>query len=148
MKNVSTHSMINANDGELDLRLELEDIGTTDTALSFKILSALQISWPMESPKILGMYSFNFFFLLLFHIKFGLKKNFFSGIYAARDTESQLNYAEKMTQTDLFQPNFPIVSCKFKSDSLVSYSVMQSDRNSLKIDTFQKSIPSELMISL
>ena len=27
MKNVSTHSMINANDGELDLRLELEDIG-------------------------------------------------------------------------------------------------------------------------
>ena len=28
MKNVSTHSMINANDGELDLRLELEDIGS------------------------------------------------------------------------------------------------------------------------
>ena len=27
MKNVSTHSMINANDGELQLRLEIEDIG-------------------------------------------------------------------------------------------------------------------------
>ncbi|XP_023326004.1 voltage-dependent T-type calcium channel subunit alpha-1G [Eurytemora carolleeae] len=53
MKNVSTHSMINANDGELDLRLELEDIG----------------------------------------------------IYAARGLESPpVNYAEKTTQTDLFQP--------------------------------------------
>ena len=27
MKNVSTHSVINANDGELDLRLEIEDVG-------------------------------------------------------------------------------------------------------------------------
>ena len=28
MKNVSTHSMINTSDGELDMKLELEDIGT------------------------------------------------------------------------------------------------------------------------
>jgi hypothetical protein len=27
MKNVSTHSMINTSDGELDMKLELEDIG-------------------------------------------------------------------------------------------------------------------------
>ena len=27
--------------------------------------------------------------------------------------DAELNYAEKMTQTDLFQPNFPVVSINF-----------------------------------
>ncbi len=31
MKNVSTHSMINTSDGELDMKLELEDIGRNFT---------------------------------------------------------------------------------------------------------------------
>jgi hypothetical protein len=33
-----------------------------------------------------------------------------SGIIAARDEESDINFAEKMTQTDLFLPNFLLVS--------------------------------------
>jgi hypothetical protein len=32
------------------------------------------------------------------------------GIIAARDEESDINFAEKMTQTDLFLPNFLLVS--------------------------------------
>jgi hypothetical protein len=32
MKNVSTHSMINTSDGELDMKLELEDIGRNFTS--------------------------------------------------------------------------------------------------------------------
>ncbi len=52
MKNVSTHSMINANDGELQLRLEIEDIGkkkkkkrliSISINLQFSILESLRL---------------------------------------------------------------------------------------------------------
>jgi hypothetical protein len=37
MKNVSTHSMINTSDGELDMKLELEDIGRNFTSAVIQI---------------------------------------------------------------------------------------------------------------
>jgi hypothetical protein len=37
MKNVSTHSMINTSDGELDMKLELEDIGRNFTTAEIQI---------------------------------------------------------------------------------------------------------------
>jgi hypothetical protein len=44
-----------------------------------------------------------------------------SGIIAARDEESDINFAEKMTQTDLFLPNFLLVSHAL-TDDIVTYS--------------------------
>jgi hypothetical protein len=46
-----------------------------------------------------------------------------SGIIAARDEESDINFAEKMTQTDLFLPNFLLVSHALTDDIVTHESV-------------------------
>ena len=57
----------------------------------------------------------------------------------------------KSVQDDISEKNCShrsdCITLYLRLDNLKSYSVMQSDRNSLKNDTFREAITSELMIS-
>ncbi len=68
---------------------------------------------------------------------------FLSGIIAARDEESDINFAEKMTQTDLFLPNFLLVS----HGLIICHTEQLLNHNSVIKKNFLQWSPTELAVS-